>query len=85
MPMLRKLPKAYRARIESAANELMQLHGEKGCEVARETAKKKARDKHQPGPARYWSLVALTLSRMDAHGLSHYRSVKSKPMSPNGT
>ena len=77
MPMLRKLPKAYRARIESAANELMQLHGEKGCEVARETAKK-ARDKHQPGHARYWSLVALTLSRIDAHGLSHYRSVKKQ-------
>ena len=67
MPMLRKLPKAYRARIENAASETMRLHGEQACEFAREMSKK-ARDKHQPEPARYWSLVALVLSRINAHG-----------------
>ena len=67
MPMLRKLPKAYRARIESAASEMMRLHGEQACEIAREMSKK-TRDKHQPVPARYWSLVALALSRINAHG-----------------
>ena len=77
MPMLRKLAKAHRTRIESAASEMMRLHGEQACEIAREMSKK-TRDKHQPGPARYWSLVALALSRIDAHGLSHYRSVKKQ-------
>ena len=64
MPVLRKLPKAYRARIQSAAADMMRLHGEKACEVARE-ASKKARKKHQPATARYWSLVATAISRND--------------------
>jgi hypothetical protein len=66
MPMLRKLPKANRARIESAASEIMRMHGEQAREFARAMSKK-ARDKHQPRPARYWSLVALALSRINAH------------------
>ena len=65
MPVLRKLPKAYRARIQSAGADMMRLHGEKACEVARE-ASKKARRKHQPTAARYWSLVATAISRNDA-------------------
>jgi hypothetical protein len=71
MPMLRKLPKAYRARIESAAADMMRLHGERACEVARELSKK-ARRKHQSATARYWSLVAIALARNDAlpHTLS---------------
>ena len=67
MPMLRKLPKAHRARIQSAAGDMMRLHGEQACELARETSKK-ARDKHQPVSARYWSLVALAISRINALG-----------------
>jgi hypothetical protein len=69
MPMLRKLPKAYRARIESAASDMMRLHGEKACEVARE-ASKKARGKHQAVSARYWSLVAVAISRNNSRGLT---------------
>ena len=64
MPVLRKLPKAYRARIQSAAADMMRLYGEKACEVARE-ASKIARRKHQPATARYWSLVATAISRND--------------------
>ena len=67
MPMLRKLSKANRARIESAASETMRFHGEQAREFACEMSKK-ARDKHQPKTARYWSLVALALSRINAHG-----------------
>jgi len=69
MPVLRKLPKAYRVRIQSAAADMVRLHGEMACEVAREAAKK-ARGKHQPATARYWSLVALAISRNDAQPLT---------------
>lgn len=65
MPMLRKLPKAYRARIISGAADMTRLHGDKACEVARESAKK-ARRKHLSALARYWSLVATALARNDA-------------------
>jgi hypothetical protein len=64
MPMLRKLPKAYRIRIQSAAVDMMRLHGEKAIEVARE-ASTTARGKHQRATARYWSLVATALTRND--------------------
>jgi hypothetical protein len=69
--MLRKLPKAYRARIQGVAADMIQLHGEKAREVARESAKK-ARRKHQSATARYWSLVAVALARNSAipHSLS---------------
>ena len=65
MPMLRKLPKAYRARIISAAADMTRLHGDKAYAVARESAKK-ARRKHLSALARYWSLVATALARNDA-------------------
>jgi len=62
MPMLRKLPKERRARIESAAADMVRLHGEKACEVARERSKQ-IRGKHQAVSARYWSLVAVAISK----------------------
>lgn len=62
--MLQKLSEKYRARLQSAAADMMRLHGAKACEAARE-ASKKARGKHQPVIARYWSLVAIVISRDD--------------------
>ena len=64
MPMLRKLPKERRARIESEAADMVRLHGEKAREVARERSKQ-TRGKHQPVSARYWSLVAVAISRLN--------------------
>ena len=58
--MLRKLSRERRARIESAAVDMVRLHGEHACEVAREKAKQ-TRDKHLP-MARYWTLVAFAIS-----------------------
>jgi hypothetical protein len=60
--MLRKLPKERRARIENAADAMLRLHGEKARDIARETAKQ-TRGKRQPALARYWSLVAIAISR----------------------
>jgi hypothetical protein len=42
----------------------MRLHGEMASEVAGE-ASKKARRNHQPVTVRYWSLVAIAISRND--------------------
>jgi hypothetical protein len=61
MPLLRKLPKIYRARVESAANQMMRLHGERAWEIARE-ASKSARRRHHTVTARFWSLVAYAIS-----------------------
>ena len=60
--MLRKLSRERRARIESAAVNMVRLHGVQACEVARERAKQ-TRDKHLPISARYWALVAFAISR----------------------
>ena len=62
MPMLRKLPKERRARIENEAAAMVRLHGENARDIARETARQ-TRGKRQPVLARYWSLVAIAISR----------------------
>jgi hypothetical protein len=56
MPMLRKLPKERRARIENAADAMLRLHGEKARDIARETAKQTRgkRQLHWPDTGR-WS------------------------------
>ena len=79
MPVLRKLSKTYRARIQSAAADMMLLHGEKASEVAREASSKKARRKHQPVTARYWSLVATAISRNDGLPLTVPPSLLPEP------
>ena len=48
--------------IENAADAMLRLHGEKARDIARETAKQ-TRGKRQPALARYWSLVAIAISR----------------------
>ena len=64
MPMLRKLRKEHRARIENGAADMVRLHGEKAREVALARSKQ-TRGKHQPVSARYWSLVAIAISRLN--------------------
>ena len=41
---------------------MVRLHGEKARDIARETARQ-TRGKRQPVLARYWSLVAIAISR----------------------
>ena len=73
MPLLRRLPEAYRARIQNAAADMIRLHGDEACEIARKAAKK-ARTKHL-ATARYWSLVAAAILRNDTLDLTVSPSV----------